>query len=470
MLRRFSLDFALLAMCLDALLVAAALALAVYYRVPLSALPNVHEFQASPDIPLAIYAVFSAIWVLVLELFSVYDARRNFRVTDEIASLVVGSLLASVSLAGVLYLSVRDVSRVLFLTFVVVAFAFALTWRLLARLAFRWGVLRAVEERRVLIIGAGHISRELQRRILEYGSLGLRLVGFLDDDWERRTDDPGVLGGLRETKAVVERERINDVVVALPREAYEPINELIAELHTLPIHVWVIPDYFSLALHRASVEGFAGIPMLDLRAPVLTDDQRAIKRVFDMVITIGLMPLVLPLMGIIALAIRFDNSGPILFRQKRVGENGRLFEMYKFRTMVQNADELHALVERVDEQGRLIHKTPRDPRVTRVGQFLRRTSLDELPQLFNVLKGEMSLVGPRPELPFLVDRYELWQRKRFAVPQGITGWWQVNGRSDKPMHLHTDVDLYYVQHYSLRLDLLIMLKTILVVLRGKGAY
>ncbi len=138
--------------------------------------------------------------------------------------------------------------------------------------------------------------------------------------------------------------------------------------------------------------------------------------------------------------------------------------------MYVDAEQRLPEVIRRDEQGRLIYKRPDDPRVTRVGRFLRRTSLDELPQLFNVLKGEMSLVGPRPELPWLVDQYEAWQRKRFAVPPGMTGWWQVNGRSDRAMHLHTEYDLYYIQHYSPLLDLQILWKTIGVVLRGRGAY
>jgi lipopolysaccharide/colanic/teichoic acid biosynthesis glycosyltransferase len=175
-------------------------------------------------------------------------------------------------------------------------------------------------------------------------------------------------------------------------------------------------------------------------------------------------------MGLVALAIRLEGRGPILYCPMRVGENGRLFRMYKFRTMVVGADKLQARVTHQDDQGREIHKIPDDPRVTRVGRFLRRKSLDELPQIFNVIRGEMSLVGPRPEMPELVDKYEPWQRKRFVVPQGMTGWWQVNGRSDRPMHLHTEDDLYYVQHYSIWLDLQILFRTVWVALRGKGAY
>jgi len=175
-------------------------------------------------------------------------------------------------------------------------------------------------------------------------------------------------------------------------------------------------------------------------------------------------------MGIIALVILVEDGRPILFRQKRAGENGRVFEMLKFRTMVRDAEKLSVQTNHTDENGNLIHKTRNDPRVTRTGHFLRRFSLDELPQLFNILDGTMSLVGPRPEMPYLVDMYQPWQRKRFAVPPGLTGWWQVNGRSDRPMHLHTEDDLYYIQNYSLWLDIQIIFRTVWVVLMGKGSY
>ncbi|MBU0510926.1 MAG: sugar transferase [Chloroflexi bacterium] len=256
----------------------------------------------------------------------------------------------------------------------------------------------------------------------------------------------------------------------MPMHAHEQVSQLVAELHDLPVRVWIIPDYFRLALHKATVAEFADLPMLDLRAPALNEYQRMVKRVFDLIVGTILQIVILPPMTLIAIAIKLDSPGPVIFKQQRVGENGQVFWMYKFRSMVQDADLHLADVIKYDENDNLIHKIPDDPRITKVGKFIRRTSLDELPQFFNVLKGDMSLVGPRPELPALVKHYKPWQHKRFAVPQGITGWWQVNGRSDKPLHLHTEDDLYYIQNYSLLLDFQILLKTAWVVLQGTGAY
>jgi lipopolysaccharide/colanic/teichoic acid biosynthesis glycosyltransferase len=194
------------------------------------------------------------------------------------------------------------------------------------------------------------------------------------------------------------------------------------------------------------------------------------KRVFDLIVGSFALVLSLPLMALAAFFVYFEDGPPVIFRQKRVGKDGRLFEIYKFRTMVNNAEQWHGQIETRDAHGNPIYKNPEDPRVTRVGRILRRSSLDELPQLFNVLTGTMSLVGPRPELPHLVKKYESWQYQRFAVPPGMTGWWQISGRSDRPMHLHTEDDLYYIQNRSIWLDLQIILRTIWVVIRGKGAY
>ena len=210
--------------------------------------------------------------------------------------------------------------------------------------------------------------------------------------------------------------------------------------------------------------------MINLRDPALNDVERLIKRIFDLVISGITLIVMSPILALVAFFIKLDSPGPALFVQERAGENGRLFKMYKFRSMVLDADSFLSELTEVTEDGDVIFKRIDDPRVTRVGKFLRRTSMDELPQLLNVIWGDMSLVGPRPELPWLVDRYELWQRKRFSVPQGITGWWQVNGRSDRPLRMKTEDDLYYVQNYSLWLDVYILMKTLFIVIRGKGAF
>jgi exopolysaccharide biosynthesis polyprenyl glycosylphosphotransferase len=325
-------------------------------------------------------------------------------------------------------------------------------------------------EHRVLIAGAGELGQRVGSMIQENSWSGLHCVGFLDDDPSKRSDNIVNLGGLESLRRIVLDYRIDDVVIALPQRAYGKVNRIVLDLHDLPVNVRVVPDYFSLTLYRASVDDFGGLPMINLRDPALNDVQRLMKRAFDLIIGGITFLLFLPVFAAVALVIRLDSPGPILFKQKRIGENGRPFTMYKYRSMIEGAEEIQGQFNVESDDGVIIFKKADDPRITKFGKFIRRTSLDEIPQLFNVLKGDMSLVGPRPELPWLVENYKPWQSKRFAVPQGITGWWQINGRSENPLHLHTEDDLYYVQNYSLWLDVYILLKTFLVVLRGKGAF
>jgi exopolysaccharide biosynthesis polyprenyl glycosylphosphotransferase len=235
------------------------------------------------------------------------------------------------------------------------------------------------------------------------------------------------------------------------------------------VRVRLVPDYFRLVFVQSAVEMLSDIPLIGLREPRITGLSYGVKRAFDLAVTLALLVPGTPLLLLVAALIKLDSPGPVIFKQRRVGENGRLFEMYKFRTMVADA-EARRPPPRLDADGRAVHKLPDDARVTRLGRFLRRTSVDELPQLFNVLKGQMSLVGPRPEQQFIVEGYEPWQRQRLAVPPGITGWWQVNGRGDLPMHLNTHLDLYYIRNYSLWLDIVILWKTIGAVIRRRGAY
>jgi exopolysaccharide biosynthesis polyprenyl glycosylphosphotransferase len=306
-----------------------------------------------------------------------------------------------------------------------------------------------------------------------YRWAGLEPVGYLDDDVPPLTEVEGypVLGGTEQVAEYIASKGIDEVVVALPLESYDGFFRLLGGLQQLPARVRIVPDHIKATLFRTRVEEFAGVPMITLRKPSLTVLERKVKRAFDLVFSSAMLVLTFPVMSLIAIAICLDSKGPALFRQQRVGENGRLFWMFKFRSMVEHAERQQAEAFRFTDDGHLVHKRRDDPRVTRVGGFLRRTSLDELPQLLNVWTGDMSMVGPRPELPWLVEEhYQPWQWQRFSVPQGMTGWWQVNGRSDKPMHLHTEEDLFYIQHYSFILDIQILWRTIGAVLKSRGAY
>jgi exopolysaccharide biosynthesis polyprenyl glycosylphosphotransferase len=470
MLRRFSTNFAVFSIAFDLVVVAFSLWGVNQLRPVLNALPFAKAIEAPPPIPIQMYIIFPVVWVVIMLAFSVYDGQKNIRIVDEFANLTLASLLAGVTLAGILYLTFRETSRVTFLVFFVTAYILLVSWRVGVRLLYRRRNEQEGLNTRVLIVGAGPVGRDIESRIKEYSHLDIALCGFLDDDVRKREGRPEILGSLDEIRGKVQSARATDVVIALPTRAFEKVNNLVKELEDLPVHVWIVPDYFSLSLHHTEMNDFLGIPMLDLRAAALTEFQRMVKRIFDLVITTGILIFALPVMGIVVLLIWLTDGKPILFTQQRVGENGKLFKIYKFRTMVRNAEALQKQVETVDTQGELIHKKKDDPRITPLGRYLRRLSLDELPQLFNVMRGSMSLVGPRPELPYLVELYQPWQRKRFSVPQGITGWWQIHGRSDKPMHLHTEDDLYYIQNYSIWLDVQILVQTVWIILRGKGAY
>jgi exopolysaccharide biosynthesis polyprenyl glycosylphosphotransferase len=467
MLKRFSTKFALVSLLLDLGLTAGALALAETLR---GVLHWGKPFVRDAYIPGVLYGVVLLIWFLTHTVFSVYDPKRTYKAVDEFQAVIVANLFASLAFAGTLYLTFREVSRLLFVYFAGLDMAMLLLWRVFARVIFRLLEGRSFTERRVLVVGSGELAHRVSATIREYAWTGLTLAGYLDDDPNHKSNGLPVLGTLADAHHVVQECKIDEMVVALPTDAHNAINRLIADVQTVPVNIRVLPDYYSLAVFRATVEDFGGLPLINLREPALNPYQRLMKRLLDLGLGGVALVLAAPVMALVALAIRLDSRGPAIFKQKRVGENGKLFEMLKFRSMVVDADERLAEVVEETSDGRVIHKKENDPRVTRVGKFIRATSLDELPQLLNVLKGEMSLVGPRPELPWLAEKYEPWQCKRFAVPQGITGWWQVNGRSNKLMHEHTQEDLFYIQNYSLLLDIRILYRTIGAVLKRSGAF
>ena len=418
-----------------------------------------------------VYLLIALIWSGVLVLLAVYQP-RIVRAVEEAQLVIAAVSLATLTLGGILYFSIRDVSRLQVLVFYLFDLFLLVGYRLVLRAGRTMRGSTPYDRRRVLIVAVSEAGRDVARMVERHRWAGLQMVGFLDDELPAGTTVGAwpVLGRVEEAARVVASEQVAEIVLTLPLRQGEQFYQLIAGLQAMSVRVRIVPDYIKTTLFRTGVEHFAGVPMITLRQPVLDPFERQVKRAFDLVLGgLGLL-LALPLTVVIALAIRLDSPGPVLFRQQRVGENGRLFWMVKFRSMFEGADNQQPELELPGDRRRLLDKRPDDPRVTRVGKLLRRFSLDELPQLLNVLKGEMSLVGPRPELPSLVDQYEPWQRQRFSVPQGMTGWWQVSGRVDQPMYLHTEEDLYYLQHYSLWLDLQILWRTAAAVLRGQGAY
>jgi exopolysaccharide biosynthesis polyprenyl glycosylphosphotransferase len=462
MVRRNYENYVLFSILMDATWVSFSLVFIATIRPALSYFPIFAVIPPPYTLPWILYLLFPLIWVGISIFVSVYDFENNQSIINELTSVSLGSIITGVFLAGVLYLSYRDVSRFLFIIFFILAYLGLITWRLIVRFVFK-SYPPAGRIRKILLVGENENTCELLQIVKQNKYCDAFIINFQKKNYDTNEF-------ITEIQKKVVLGEISDVIISVTEVDRQVLNDLLGRLHHLPIKVWVIPDYFQMTVHRAVFSELAGFPLLDLRAPALNNRQRIIKRAFDLIITFICLPILSPLMIIVSFWIRIDSGGPILLRQPRVGENGTPFLMFKFRTMVSNAEELESLVLSYDKDGNLIHKISDDPRVTKIGKFLRRWSLDEIPQVFNVLKGEMSLVGPRPELTYLVARYEPWQLLRLSVPQGITGWWQVNGRSEKPMHLHTADDIYYVHHYSLWLDILILLKTISVVIKGKGAF
>jgi exopolysaccharide biosynthesis polyprenyl glycosylphosphotransferase len=326
---------------------------------------------------------------------------------------------------------------------------------------------------RTVIVGAGESGRAVMRNIVAQPELGYRVVGFLDDSLDKRAKAIGrfePLGGTDALPAVLGGKRADLVIVTLPWTAREKIVELVEVCGAFDVRVRIVPDLFQLSLNRVDGESLNGIPLIAVRAPTIRGWRFRAKRAMDVALTSVLLALTAPLMAVTALAILIDSRGPVLYRQLRVGRNGHVFTLFKFRSMHIDADMVREGLSDHNEATGPIFKMRRDPRVTRVGRIIRRLSLDELPQLWNVLRGDMSLVGPRPPMPVEVEEYQEWHHRRLEVAPGMTGLWQVSGRSKLTFDEMVMLDLFYAENWSLFLDLKILMRTVPTVLMGVGAY
>ncbi|MGH2537495.1 MAG: sugar transferase, partial [Candidatus Promineifilaceae bacterium] len=357
------------------------------------------------------------------------------------------------------------------LVFIVALIALArLGRRLLLPALYRRGL--GVDK--AVLVGAGEAGRSVIRTLLARPDLGYQAIGYLGGPEQGDNLGSGRiprLGGWRELGPILQsRPDVRTVFIALPAGLQDQIDDLLQVCQRHSAQARVVPDVFQLSLNRVEFNNMAGIPMLSVREVPISLSGQALKRAMDLAL-VGLLALpALAVTAVTALAVSLESPGPAFFWQERVGVRGRCFKMAKFRSMVVDAEEQKAELRPLNEADGPIFKIRNDPRLTRVGRFIRRFSLDELPQLYNVLRGEMSLVGPRPPLPEEVASYQPWHRQRLEVKGGISGLWQVSGRSDLTFDEQCLLDIYYIENWSLPLDARILLQTVPHVLRGRGAY
>jgi exopolysaccharide biosynthesis polyprenyl glycosylphosphotransferase len=327
-------------------------------------------------------------------------------------------------------------------------------------------------ETRLLVVGSGRLGKMIMQHIVANPNLGYSIVGFLHDMNEPPSDFGRfkVLGTLDDLGLVIRSMQIDEVIIALPSNLHQQSIRSVRLCERLGTSFKLVPDLYELSLSRIDMEAIEGIPLISIKQASINSVQRIVTRVVDIVVAALILIIGLPLWLCIALAIGLSSPGPIFYKQTRIGLSGRPFKVYKFRSMYKDADRRLAELLAYNEAQGPLFKMKDDPRVTPVGRFLRHLSFDEIPQLINVISGEMSLVGPRPPLPHEVAQYEEWQKARLAIKPGMTGLWQVRGRSDISFDEGVLMDLYYIENWSLRLYFQILFRTIPVVIFRRGAY
>jgi len=460
----------------DVFLINLAFALAYWLRYDLQWFAEVDEayfvsFASFIPVSLATTVLLLGIY----KLSGVYNMPRGASWFDEVYRLLTSTATGIILMVFVIVFFFRPLffSRLIFFYAGVLITIFLSLSRLGKRSARNQLRRRGLGVDRLLIVGAGEVGRTVMRNIVAQPSLGFQIVGFVDDDPDKGSTDIGrfkALGNTANIPKLVKVQDIDEVIITLPWMYHRKIVSIIAQCEREQVRVRIVPDIFQMTLSHLDTVDLGGIPMIGVREVSISSSQRLFKRAMDVVLSLMALIVALPIFLVIALAIKLDSVGPVIFAQIRVGKNEQLFACYKFRSMKASAEEEKGeLLDRNEVDGP-IFKIRDDPRITQVGRFLRRTSIDELPQLFNVLMGHMSLVGPRPALPSEVQRYQPWHKRRLEVPPGLTGLWQVSGRSELTFDEQVLLDLYYIENWSPVLDVQILLRTLPKVLLGEGAY
>ncbi len=416
-------------------------------------------------------------WLLVAKLYGLYDrdeSRANHTTTDDIVGV-----FHLVTIGAWLLLAGAFLTHVATPAFTKVVLFWALAIPLVG---FSRATARSLCRRRIsylqntVVVGAGEVGQKVARKILQHPEYGINLVGFVDD--RPRERHPGLehltlIGSPSELPAIVGELDVERVVVAFSNESHERTVDLVRSLNGLEVQIDIVPRLFDLVSPSAVIHTLEVIPLLGMPPLHLSRSSRLLKRTMDVALAGAGLVVLAPLMGVIAVLVKLDSPGPVFFRQVRMGGGGERFRIFKFRTMVADADERKSAVRHLNKHIQpgsdpRMFKIPDDPRVTRLGRFLRRYSLDELPQLINVVRGEMSLVGPRPLILEEDEYVDAWARKRLDLRPGMTGLWQVLGRSDIPFDEMVKLDYLYVTTWSLWHDCRLLFRTVPLVLQGRG--
>jgi len=466
-IRRYATTFRLLLAMTDGLIAVVSFLLASYWRFGADWASLWRTFLPDPSGFLVAYALG---WVTVLAVNGLYRPRARWTFRSEAVDVLRATVvMILVTLAVLFFFKLPDVSRLFLIYLFPITAALTLASRVVLRFGFERLRRRGRNLRYVLVLGAGERGQAFAAKLEGHRELGLRVVGFLDDDATFASSNRWpYLGPLEQLETVLHDRVIDEVVICLPFTQW-PLIDAISQLCEQEGKIVRIPiDVLDRAIAAGKVEELDGTPVFSLVAGPDRALALATKRLIDVGVALLVLVLLSPLLAGIAVAIGLDGGRPVLFRQERVGLHGRRFSLVKFRTMVPDAEARRdELDDRNEIQGPAFKVTD-DPRITRVGRVLRRTSLDELPQAWNVLIGQMSLVGPRPPLPGEVVDYDLWHRRRLSMKPGITGLWQVEARRDGDFDQWVEKDLEYIDRWSPWLDIQILLRTIPAMLRAEG--
>jgi len=457
----------------DILLINASMLLAYWMRYELQWFLDISYYH-----PLSAYVyfgmLFTALMLLAFQMDQVYQHWRGRPWLDQVYRIINATAKSLIVLLAITFvLQPQQYSRLLLIEAGAIAIILLASSRMVQNKIAGWLRARGVGVNLVIIVGAGEIGRTVMRTIVARPELGYQIVGFVDDNPEKGQTDIGrfkALGATHNLAQLIEQEAVDEVIITLPWMYHRKIMSLVHECQRRHVSVHIVPDLFQMSLSQVDVDDLGGVPLIGVQEVSIGQGALLVKRGIDFVGAVVGLVLGAPFLALTALAIRLDSPGPVLFRQTRVGAHGKTFEIYKFRSMREGAEEEVKQLRELNEADGPLFKIHDDPRLTRVGRFQRRTSLDELPQLWNVLRGEMSLVGPRPNIPEEVSHYAEWHKKRLGVHPGMTGLWQVRGSSLLSFDEMVLLDIYYIENLSLWLDCQILLHTIPKVLFGDGAY